>query len=213
MINQRCWHQEGTTINCWSGTSRTIPIQSINLENTLRQSRPSLGHPINVRELLASGSGTADRCIRFWNTLSGVGLNCVDTGSQVCNLAWSKNCNEIVSTHGYSLNQIVVWRYLTMSKVDMLSGQTFQIVYLATSPNESAVVTGAGDETLRFWQVYPGRRSHNKSNTHSLLFPALPGSVVRQKREQNQQYNTNTNNYEAEKKARTPPSYVRLLIA
>ena len=45
--------------------------------------------------LLASGGGTADRCIRFWNTLTGAGLNCVDTGSQVCNLMWSKNVNEV----------------------------------------------------------------------------------------------------------------------
>jgi cell division cycle 20-like protein 1 (cofactor of APC complex) len=76
--------------------------------------------------LLASGGGTADRCIRFWNTLSGVGLHHIDTGSQVCNLAWSKNCNEIVSTHGYSLNQIVVWRYPSMSKVVTLTGHTFR---------------------------------------------------------------------------------------
>lgn len=33
--------------------------------------------------LLASGGGTADRCIRFWNTTNGHQLNCVDTGSQV----------------------------------------------------------------------------------------------------------------------------------
>ncbi|KAL7545169.1 hypothetical protein ACHAWF_009440 [Thalassiosira exigua] len=56
--------------------------------------------------LLASGGGTADRCIRFWNCLTGHGINCIDTGSQVCNLAFSRNCNELVSTHGYSLNQI-----------------------------------------------------------------------------------------------------------
>lgn len=67
--------------------------------------------------LLASGGGTADRCIRFWNCLTGHGINCIDTGSQVCNLAWSKNCNEIVSTHGYSLNQIVVWKYPSMQKI------------------------------------------------------------------------------------------------
>lgn len=36
---------------------------------------------------------------------------------QVCNLVWSKNVNELVSTHGYSQNQIIVWRYPTMSKV------------------------------------------------------------------------------------------------
>ena len=34
--------------------------------------------------------------------------------SQVCNLSWSKNVNELVSTHGYSQNQIIVWRYPTM---------------------------------------------------------------------------------------------------
>ena len=46
--------------------------------------------------LLASGGGTADRYIRFWNTLTGQPLQCVDTGSQVCNLAWSKHSNELV---------------------------------------------------------------------------------------------------------------------
>ncbi len=50
--------------------------------------------------LLASGGGTADRCIRFWNTLTGQPLQCVDTGSQVCNLAWSKHSNEVVSAFG-----------------------------------------------------------------------------------------------------------------
>ena len=35
----------------------------------------------------------------------------------MCNLCWSKNINELVSTHGYSQNQIVVWRYASMSKV------------------------------------------------------------------------------------------------
>ena len=67
--------------------------------------------------LLASGGGTADKCIRFWNTCTQTALSHVDTESQVCNLAWSKNVNEVVSTHGYSQNQIVVWKYPTMNKV------------------------------------------------------------------------------------------------
>jgi cell division cycle 20-like protein 1 (cofactor of APC complex) len=129
--------------------------------------------------LLASGGGTADRCIRFWNTLSGSALNCVDTGSQVCNLAWSKNCNEIVSTHGYSLNQIVVWRYPNMSKVVTLTGHTYRVLYLAMSPDGSTIVTGAGDETLRFWQVFPGPRSDGKNDAGGLLFPNTLGSVIR----------------------------------
>lgn len=36
---------------------------------------------------------------------------------QVCNLAWCKNVNELVSTHGYSQNQIMVWKYPSLGKV------------------------------------------------------------------------------------------------
>mmetsp|Transcript_15605 Transcript_15605/g.34097 ORF Transcript_15605/g.34097 Transcript_15605/m.34097 type:complete len:744 (-) Transcript_15605:158-2389(-) len=129
--------------------------------------------------LLASGGGTADRCIRFWNTLSGVALNKIDTGSQVCNIAWSRNCNEIVSTHGYSLHQIVVWRYPSMTKVATLTGHTYRVLYLAMSPDGSTVVTGAGDETLRFWQIFPGPRSGEKDGAGGLLFPKTLGSVIR----------------------------------
>ena len=39
--------------------------------------------------LLASGGGTADRTIRFWNTLTSTQTDCIDTGSQVCNLLFS----------------------------------------------------------------------------------------------------------------------------
>lgn len=49
--------------------------------------------------LLASGGGTADRCLRFWNTLTGQALQSTDTGSQVCNLAWSKHANELVRAY------------------------------------------------------------------------------------------------------------------
>ncbi|TQD85152.1 hypothetical protein C1H46_029240 [Malus baccata] len=110
--------------------------------------------------LLASGGGTADRCIRFWNTTNGHQLNSIDTGSQVCNLAWSKNVNEIVSTHGYSQNQIMVWKYPSMGKVATLTGHSMRVLYLAMSPDGQTIVTGAGDETLRFWNVFPSVKTH-----------------------------------------------------
>jgi cell division cycle 20-like protein 1 (cofactor of APC complex) len=154
--------------------------------------------------LLVSGGGTADRCIRFWNTTTGQPLQCIDTGSQVCdgagwvagargrgrvrvarrapraaaaalrplpappllpashlllllpscpsrpstprpqvcNLSWSKNVNELVSTHGYSQNQICVWRYPTMQKLATLTGHTMRVLYLAVSPDGQTIVTG-----------------------------------------------------------------------
>ena len=121
--------------------------------------------------LLASGGGTADRHIRFWNAQTGLPLHRVDTGSQVCNLMWSKNVNEIVSTHGYSLNQIIVWKYPSMNKIATLTGHSLRVLYLAMSPDGQAIVTGAGDETLRFWNVFPGQRSAVRSKGSGLLFP------------------------------------------
>ncbi|CAF9941147.1 substrate-specific activator of APC-dependent proteolysis [Imshaugia aleurites] len=110
--------------------------------------------------LLASGGGTADRRIKFWNTSTGTCIQELDTGSQVCNLAWSKNSNELVSTHGYSQNQIVVWKYPSMTQVASLTGHTYRVLYLAMSPDGQTVVTGAGDETLRFWKCF-GKRERD----------------------------------------------------
>jgi WD40 repeat protein len=57
-------------------------------------------------------------------------------GEQVCNLMWSKNVNEIVSTHGYSLNQVIVWKYPSMQKIATLTGHTLRyalVLYLVLS--------------------------------------------------------------------------------
>lgn len=116
----------------------------------------AIGWSPHQHGILASGGGTADRSIRFWNTVTNSALNVVDTGSQVCNLVWSKTANELVSTHGYSLNQIIVWKYPQMNKIATLTGHTYRVLYLAMSPDGQSIVTGAGDETLRFWNVFPG---------------------------------------------------------
>lgn len=109
--------------------------------------------------LLASGGGTADRKICFHNTKTGELISKIDTGSQVCNLQWSKNSNELVSTHGFSQNQIVVWKYPTMQQVASLTGHTYRVLYLALSPDGRTAVTGAGDETLRFWNLFDRKKS------------------------------------------------------
>merc|ERR1719430_2174627 len=123
--------------------------------------------------LLASGGGTADRYIRFWNTLTGQPMQSVDTGSQVCNLAWSKHASELVSTHGYSQNQILVWKYPSLVQVAKLTGHSYRVLYLAMSPDGEAIVTGAGDETLRFWNVFSKARSQKESKSALNLFASI----------------------------------------
>ena len=114
------------------------------------------------RHLLASGGGTADRHIRFFNTANFTTTAAYDTGSQVCNLTYSRTSSELLSTHGYSLNQIIVWRLPSMQPVATLTGHQMRVLYLSLSPDGATAVTGAGDETVRFWNVFPSMKEREK---------------------------------------------------
>ncbi|GER33466.1 transducin family protein / WD-40 repeat family protein [Striga asiatica] len=104
--------------------------------------------------LLASGGGGGDRSIKFWNTHTGACLNSVDTGSQVCALLWNKNERELLSSHGFTQNQLTLWKYPSMVKMAELTGHTSRVLFMAQSPDGCTVASAAGDETLRFWNVF-----------------------------------------------------------
>lgn len=59
----------------------------------------------------------------------------IDTGSQVCNMMYSSNSNELVSTHGFSMNAINIWNGKTMDKIGILRGHSYRVLYLAGSPD------------------------------------------------------------------------------
>lgn len=48
-----------------------------------------------------------------------------------------------------------------MQKIATLTGHTFRVLYLAMSPEGETIVTGAGDETLRFWNAFPSAKSRS----------------------------------------------------
>ena len=109
--------------------------------------RQALAWNPRQRNRIASGGGTADRMIRFWNTNTGYCLDAVDTQSQVCALQWSKHDNELVSAHGYSHNQLILWKCPTMIKIAELTGHTSRVLHMAQSPDGTTIVTAAADET------------------------------------------------------------------
>ncbi|MBA0799808.1 hypothetical protein Gohar_010297 [Gossypium harknessii] len=80
--------------------------------------------------LLASGGGGGDRTIKFWNTRTGACLNSVDTGSQVCALLWNKNEREPLSTHGFTQNQLILWKYPSMVKMAEIMGHTSRVLHI-----------------------------------------------------------------------------------
>ena len=58
-----------------------------------------------------------------------------------------------------------------MQKIGVLNGHTSRVLYMAMSPDSQNIVTGAGDETLRFWNIFP--RKDNEMHTNSNLLPSI----------------------------------------
>jgi len=133
------------------------------------------------RHLLATGGGTADRTIKLWNT-SSVGVTAgtenvfsIDTGSQVCAIQWSDHYKELISSHGFSDNQLILWRFNptehTLHKVHELRGHTARVLYLAKSPDGQTICSASADESIRFWHVFDTTTTTAGQPHHQLLSP------------------------------------------
>lgn len=148
-------------------------------DNTMMVFSPKINHPIlkkkheaavkaiawspNHYGLLATGGGTADCKIKLWNIHKQKLINETDTGSQVCSLLFSQHENEIISTHGFSSNEVAVWKSPKLKKIKSLIGHTQRVLYQAMSPDGNYIVSGAGDETLRFWNLNYFDKSNKKN--------------------------------------------------
>lgn len=129
------------------------------------------------KNTLATGSGTADRHIRFYNTQSGALVNKIDTQSQVCSLVWSTTEKEILSSHGFSQNQLTVWKYPSLVKVADLTGHNSRVLHTALSPDGTTVCSAAADETMRFWRVWEAA-SQKQHRTESTIATNTKSSLM-----------------------------------
>ncbi|KAA8651605.1 hypothetical protein EYZ11_002233 [Aspergillus tanneri] len=104
--------------------------------------------------LLATGGGSYDRHIHFWNTTTGARTNSIDTGSQVTSLRWSNHYREIVSSSGFPDNSLSIWSYPTLVRNVEIPAHETRVLHSCLSPDGQLLATAAADESLKFWKVF-----------------------------------------------------------
>ena len=119
-----------------------------------------------ANDIIVTGGGTADKRIKMWNTTTGETIKSVDTGSQVCNLYWNEEYNEIVSTHGFSQNHICLWKASDLSPVASFHTHRQRVLFMCASPDGTAIATAAPEDNLQIWNMWP---QQNLSMSQSLL--------------------------------------------
>lgn len=136
------------------------------------------------RGLLATGGGSNDRAIHFYHTFSGACLATIDVQAQVTSLIWSTSRREIAATFGYAQPEhpyrIAVFSWPECKQVLAIPWTGGQRALLAISypggPNktsrkagegeiwgsrtveEGCIVVACSDESVKFHEVWSGRR-------------------------------------------------------
>jgi cell division cycle protein 20 (cofactor of APC complex) len=128
--------------------------------------------------LLATGGGSNDRQIYFWNTTTGARINHIPTDSQVTSLRWSTHYKEIVSSGGFPDNSLSIWSYPSGVKNMEVPAHESRVLHSCLSPDGQMLATAAADESLKFWKIFekkPGQPSVAAAGTAS-----TKASVVKQ---------------------------------
>ncbi len=108
------------------------------------------------RGVFASGGGAYDKKIKIWDSKNLSLKYEAETNSQICNIAFSKNSNHFVTSHGFKDNVIYIWdqKQSDIEIITSLKGHIQRVIYLTQSPEGDCIATGSGDETVRLWKVF-----------------------------------------------------------
>ncbi|KAL2318331.1 hypothetical protein Fmac_032207 [Flemingia macrophylla] len=62
-------------------------------------------------------------------------------GSQVCASQWNKNDHELLNSHGFTNNQLSLWKYPSMVEMAELKGHTSRVLFMVQSLDGSTVAS------------------------------------------------------------------------
>lgn len=103
--------------------------------------------------ILASGGGSKDKTVRFWDIETGTCESSVEMSSQVCGIHFLARYKEMVTAHGYSENDICLWKVSNFKKICSFGKHDNRVLYTVLSPDQTIVASLAADENLKFWRI------------------------------------------------------------
>ena len=80
-------------------------------------------------------------------------------------MEWNAFDKELVSAHGYTKNQISLWKASDLTPVAEVFGHSARILNMCLSPDRTTVVTAGADETLRFWKLFSDPEKRDKTES------------------------------------------------
>ncbi|KAL3077250.1 hypothetical protein niasHS_013239 [Heterodera schachtii] len=150
---------------------------------------PTMG--LGPANLVATGGGTRDHTIRFWNLTDGSAHFTLDTHSQVSAILFSKPHGEMITGHGAPKAGVRVWHH-EPNKIkkfeqtaELNQAQGGRVLALCQSPCGEYVIAANQDEVLRIWHVWKMDESMRKQTQESVTanarkqLQAAAGNIIR----------------------------------
>jgi cell division cycle 20-like protein 1 (cofactor of APC complex) len=98
-----------------------------------------------------------DRHLKVWDIDKHEVVTDVNVGSQVCNIAWCAEHNELITTEGFVDCTITVWNESDMKIAGRVKGHHDRVLYSVMSPRDHRIATLTQQDGLNIWNLASGR--------------------------------------------------------
>jgi cell division cycle 20-like protein 1 (cofactor of APC complex) len=116
------------------------------------------------RGVLLSGGGNKDKTLKMYSVLKDCLLRDQHFESQITGIVCSPISEQFVTTHGFLENDIRSWNLHDSSQpTAIFEGHVNRVIYYTLSPDGTHLLTGSGDETLKFWHVFEASSTKRNS--------------------------------------------------
>jgi hypothetical protein len=146
-------------------THRTVRLISERDHDWQTETTMIEGHTDWVRSVAFSSdgsrmmSGSDDRTVRIWDTISGLVLHTLEGHSHsVSSVNSSSDGSRIAS--GSDDHAVRIWDSVSGEVLHTLEGHTYSVNSVAFSPDGLRIVSGSDDHTIRVWDVVSGEVLH-----------------------------------------------------